>query len=126
MKTNCDAKTIKKQDIILILIVLAAALAAGSGYYLTHRTPAHRAEVSVNGVVVETIDLSKDQSLTIHSTGGGFNHLIVENGEIWCDKASCPDHVCIMQGKQSLDGGMIVCLPNAMIVVVTDETENTP
>ncbi len=114
-------KLIKKQDIVLILLILAIAAGAGLWYYLTHRTPAHRAEVTVRGVLVETIDLSKNQEVTIRSSGGGYNRLVVENGEIWCDDATCPDKVCKAQGKQSLDRSMIVCLPNAMIVTITDE-----
>ena len=47
-----------------------------------------------------------------------MNHLVVKEGQIWCDQASCPDKVCVHQGKQSLEGGTIVCLPNRMIVQI--------
>ena len=33
-------------------------------------------------------------------------------------EASCPDHLCIRQGKISREGEMIVCLPNRMIAEV--------
>ncbi len=112
---------IKKQDLFLILLILLVAAGSGVWYYLSHRTPGHRAEVTVNGVLVETIDLSKNQETTIHSTGGRYNHLIIEDGMIWCDDATCPDGVCKAQGKQSLDHSMIVCLPNAMIVTILED-----
>ena len=65
--------------------------------------PAIRAEVSVNGA------------------DGGFNRLIVRDGEVWCQEASCPDKVCIQQGKQKNAGSSIVCLPNRMIVTIIGE-----
>ncbi len=116
--TNKKEKTIKKQDMILAVIILLLAAVSGGAYYFTHRTPALRAEVTIDGELVETLDLSKDQDVTIHGARGGTNRLIVKDGEIWCSDASCPDHVCIRQGRQSLDGGLIVCLPNLMIVQV--------
>ena len=70
------------------------------------------------GPPVETIDLQTDGEYTIQGAGGGSNHLVVEDGQIWCDEATCPDKVCIHQGKQSLDGTTIVCLPNRMIVQI--------
>lgn len=114
-------KTLKRQDLILAAVLLVLAAVLGGEYYFTHRTPAVRAEVTVDGEVVETLDLSKDQEITIHGAGGGTNHLIIKDGEIWCSEASCPDLVCVHQGKQSLDGSLIVCLPNRMIVQIIGE-----
>lgn len=116
-----NQKTLKRQDLLLAVVLLLLAAVLGGGYYFTHRTPAVRAEVTIDGKLVETLDLSKDQEITIQGAHGGTNHLIVKDGEIWCSEASCPDHVCIHQGKQSLDGSMIVCLPNLMIVQVIGE-----
>lgn len=111
----------KKHDFLLIITVLLIASVTGAWYYYTHRTPAVRAEVTIDGTLVEVLDLSKDQEITIRGIRGGTNHLIVQNGEIWCSEASCPDSVCIHQGKQSLDGSLIVCLPNLMIVQIIGE-----
>ena len=116
---NCEKRaSTKRHDRILALALLILAAVLGFGYYMTHRTPALRAEVTIDGETVEVLDLSKDQEVTIHSLRGGTNHLVVKDGEIWCDEASCPDKICIYQGKQSLEGSLIVCLPNLMIVEV--------
>lgn len=115
---NPTSHSQKRNDFILTIVVLAAALIGGGGYYLTHRDPALRAEITIDGELAETLDLSRDQEITIHGVHGGTNHLIVKDGAIWCEEASCPDGVCIRQGKQNRDGGMIVCLPNRMIVKV--------
>lgn len=119
MKDKKSAK--KRNDLILALILLLVAAISGGAYYITHRTPAIRAEVTIDGRLVETLDLNKDQEILIHGARGGTNKLIIQNGEIWCAEASCPDSVCIHQGKQSRDGDLIVCLPNLMIVKIVGE-----
>lgn len=111
----------RRNDLILAVILLLIAAISGGAYYVTHRTPAIRAEVTIDGRLVETLDLSKDQEIVINGAHGGTNKLIIENGEIWCAQASCPDSVCIYQGKQSRDGDLIVCLPNLMIVKIVGE-----
>ncbi len=110
-----------KRNMVFAAVILVIAAVSGGGYYLNHRTPALRAEVTIDGKLVETLDLSKDQEVTIHGAHDGTNHLIVKDGEVWCAEASCPDKVCIHQGKQSLNGGLIVCLPNLMVVQVIGE-----
>lgn len=106
----------KKNDLLLLITLLLICAACGAGYYFTHRTPALRAEVSIDGKVVQVLDLSRDQEVTIQGAHNGTNLLIVQDGEIWCADASCPDKVCVHQGKQSMDGDFIACLPNLMFV----------
>lgn len=118
---KAERKKQKRNDLLLILALMVLAAALGGGYYRKHRAPALRAEVMVDGELVKTLELSGNQEVTIFGAGGGMNRLVVEDGTIWCEEASCPDKVCIRQGKQSQDGGQIVCLPNRMFVKVTGD-----
>ena len=52
-------KLLKKQDMILIAVILAAAVLLFLGAKLMHKSPAEIVEVSVDGKVVETLDLAK-------------------------------------------------------------------
>ena len=115
---NQSSPIFKKSDLLLAAILLLLAGAAGISFYMSRRTPALRAEVTVDGQLVESLDLSENQELVIQGAGGGTNRLVVQGGAVWCSEASCPDHVCIEQGKQSESGGLIVCLPNRMMVQV--------
>lgn len=108
----------RKNDQVLIIFILIIAAIGGTSYYLTHRTPALQAEVTVDGEIIEILDMSKNQEVTVRGKSGLTNHLIVENGQIRCSEATCPDKVCVHQGRQSHDGDLIVCLPNKMIVKV--------
>lgn len=108
----------KKRDLILVAAVLAAA---GILYLLNlflFSKPAVTLEISVNGTVVETLDLSKDTEITINSKNNGTNLLIIKGGEAYISEASCPDSLCIHQGKIHKNGEMIVCLPNEMIAKI--------
>lgn len=98
------------------IIIIAAAVFAFN--YYSHKTPAAIAQVTVDGKLVDTLELNKDTELTVKGANGGFNHLIVKNGEIWCSDASCPDKLCVHQGKKHLNGDTIVCLPNKMVVTI--------
>ncbi|EEQ60223.1 hypothetical protein CBFG_03935 [Clostridiales bacterium 1_7_47FAA] len=112
-------KVLGKRDMILAAAILLIAAAVFGFNYVSHRAPAATAQISVDGKVVRTLDLSKDTELTVTGAGGGTNHLIVKDGEIWCSEASCPDKVCVHQGKKHLSSDTIVCLPNKMIVTIT-------
>ena len=57
-------------------------------------------------------------------TEKGYNILHIEDGQIWIHDASCPDKICISQGKISHDGEIIVCLPNKMLIKIVDYSED--
>lgn len=112
----------KKQDLILIVIILGAACLLFIGRSLLFaKSPGTMVEVSVDGKVVDTLPLGQDTDITIPGAGGGTNHLIIEHGEAYVDEASCPDKVCVHQGKIHRPGEMIVCLPNKMIAKIVGE-----
>lgn len=106
----------KRMDLILIAVVLViAALSAGVSFIMKQK-PAVYAEVSVDGNVVEILDLKKDTELTVEGYNGGTNHLVIKNQEAYVTEASCPDKVCIHQGKIHSSTEMIVCMPNRFSV----------
>ena len=114
-------KTIRKRDIYLILAILGIAAATFAYGHFSHRPPAVTAQIQVDGTVVKTLDLSQDTEITVSSANGGYNRLVVKGGEIWCSEASCPDKICVHQGRKHLSSDTIVCLPNQMIITITGE-----
>lgn len=113
----------RKKDLILVLIVLIIAAGGFLINYKMHQKPAAIVEVTVDGTLVGSFDLSKNTDTVIEGYGGGTNHLIVEDGVVWISEASCPDHICVYQGKISLNGELIVCLPNRMIAKIVAPEE---
>jgi len=56
-------------------------------------------------------------------TETGYNIMHIEGGQIWIHEASCPDKICIHQGKISKNGEMILCIPNRMIIKIVDDND---
>ncbi len=48
-----------------------------------------------------------------------YNIIVVSNGKVCVQEASCPDHTCVYQG--ATDWGEIICLPHNMKIVVEGE-----
>lgn len=103
--------TKKKREIILVLILLAAASAGFLINQAMHRQPAARIEITVDGHLVQTLDLNQDADLIIDGANGGTNHLIIQNGAAWVSEASCPEQGVRASGQSPHDGELIVCLP---------------
>lgn len=113
-------RAVPRRDLLLILALLViAAVWYGFTRYQALNGPSEVAQVTVDGKLVETLDLSRDTTVTIAGAGGGTNVLVVEDGQVWCSEASCPDKLCVKQGKKHLNTDTIVCLPNKMVVTIT-------
>lgn len=118
-------KKINKYDIILIacIIIINVLLIFYSGGNAVKDNSKIAYIYSNNKLVKEYVltDNFKDE-ITI-KTDNGYNTLHIENGEIWIHDASCPDKLCIYQGKISGDSEIIVCLPNKLLVKIEGNDE---
>ncbi len=74
----------KNKKTIRDLILVAAILIVSGGFYLGNRIlnqkPAAIVEVSLNGHVIEELDLKKDTEIVIQGYKGGTNTLIIKDG----------------------------------------------
>lgn len=113
----------QKKDLLLIAVILIVAAGGFLINYINHRQPAATVEVTVDSKLAGSYDLSKDTTEIIKGYNGGTNRLIIENGVVWIDEASCPDKICVHQGRISMNGEMIVCLPNRMIAKIVAPQE---
>lgn len=104
-------------DIILVGVLLVVSLSVFLIITLT-KEEGSTAVVSVDGRVVAEYSLSKDGE---YSLNGGTNTLVIKNGKAYITYASCPDGLCINQGKISMTGERIVCLPNKVMVEIVGE-----
>ncbi len=109
-------KEIKKQDIILITALLAISAVLFAVRFQASKIPVKEAEILVDGETVRILSLNEDTELVVSGVNGGTNHIIVRDGQVWCDEASCPDKICVHTGKISLSTQTIACLPNKMVI----------
>jgi len=108
--------------IFLVLLIVGIGAALFLQYSVQYGTIA---EISVDGNVIETIDLN---TVTVPYTVqvGEGNTVLVEQGAISMHSANCPDRLCVKQGK--ITGGVypIVCLPNRVTVKIISKTAEEP
>ncbi len=104
----------KKNDFLLIGIVLLISFSVMGWHYL--KTD------SVNGIVVVTVDgelygtynLHTEQTVNIQGT----NTLMIKNESAVITNADCPDKICVHHKAITRDGESIICLPNKIVVSI--------
>ena len=92
-----------KNDWILIVVLLVAAVAAyfGIRFYQKANTKEAVAVVTVDGVEY-----------------GSYNVLTIKDGYADMTEASCPDQICVNHSKISRKNETIVCLPDKVVVTI--------
>ena len=95
-----------KNDILLVAALLLLALGAWV-FVLGSRQEGGEAVVTVDGTEKARLPLARDTVLEV-GEGGRTNTIVVENGEVYVSEESCPDHVCIHQGRIRYDSQIIV------------------
>jgi len=109
-------KIFKKGDILLIAIFIA--LVVLTIVFSTGSKTSNEAIVYVDGKVYQYIDLSKDGNYDILD---GDMTLQVKNGSLKVAHSNCPEQTCVHSSSISNEGGMIICLPNKVIIKVTSK-----
>lgn len=117
-----EVKIIKRRDVILFLVLVI--LGAGSFILIKNNLkPGNEAEVYVDGSLVQTIDMARDD-IYVFDTSYGTNTVVVEGGEIRVSEADCPDKICVNMGSVSRSGETITCLPHKLVIEVHNDKKN--
>ena len=110
-----------KKTIIIILVLLLLCILGAVSFLLLRNLPSGSvAVISIDGEEYERVDLGKVQEpydIEIR-TKFGSNTVHVEPGAISVTAASCPDKVCVHQGRLSGGGIPIVCMPNRLVISI--------
>ncbi len=101
-------------DLMLILALLFVSLLVFLLVELT-RDEGSSVLVTVDGEAVAEYSLFDDGE---YSLNDGTNILVISNGCAYLKDASCPDRLCVNQGKISMSGERIVCLPNRVMIEI--------
>jgi hypothetical protein len=108
----------KKNDIILILIIL---LAVGAYFGITKYNESKegelKAEIYVNKKLYETVSLNEEKTITINQDGK-INVVHVHDGGVEIEDANCPDDVCVKTGFVNTKSRGIVCIPHKVQVKI--------
>ena len=109
---------LKKNDLILIIIVISVAALAFILHMAIGGTGVGSATITIEGKIQGVYSLGEDQIVEIN---GGTNMLEIKNGYADMIKADCPDKLCVHQKAVSKRGESIICLPNKVVVSIESE-----
>lgn len=108
---------LKKGDLIIAVIVLAAAAVLYFSGILKPEGEGAKAVVTVDGEVFGEYDLSKDGTYTVKSEDGE-NTFEIKDGKVDVTKADCRDGICVNHTPVYLDGETIICLPHKVVIEI--------
>ncbi len=114
---------IKKNDILLIGIVLLIALAAIFIINL-RKSEGSKVVITIDGKEYKTLNLNQDTKFTIEEDNGEYNIVEVKDGIVDMTDASCPDKICVKHKKIHYNGETIVCLPHKVVLQIVNGEES--
>lgn len=106
---------LKKRDILAAAVILLAAFAVWGAGRLFSGDPG-KLRITVDGEVYGEYPLDQEREIRI----GDTNICRIRDGEVSMTWADCPDQVCVETLAINRDGGTIVCLPNRVVLEITD------
>lgn len=108
---------IRRQDLVLIASLLAAALLLAAVFSLREngKEGAGYITARVDGKVMGSWSLSEDGEYEIR-TKYGRNLIRICDGRADIEEADCPEGYCMKQKPLEKSGDLLVCLPHHLIV----------
>lgn len=117
---------IRRNDIILIAVILVIALVCCGGiwFYRERNTSNAVAVVTVGGKEYGRYALDVDITERIELPDGSYNVLEIREGRADITEASCPDKICVDHRPVSKNTQTIVCLPNEVVIEIENGEES--
>lgn len=114
--------------IIFVLILITSIVAVLAINNNAKNQDEKIARIYQDKKLIYTIDLNSVKEtyrLTIDGEDKSENIVEVRNGSIGIIEASCTDHICIDTGFIDNSSVPVVCLPNKIIIEISDNTDNS-
>lgn len=110
-----------RNDVILIVCLILLCLVAYGGIRLFGAKKGNEVTITRDGQVYGTYALNENQTIEITDKDGKVtNTLVIADGKADMKDADCPDRLCVKQKVISRQNENIVCLPNKIVVTVTE------
>ena len=90
--------------------------------FYSFKTEGSYVTVTVNKVEIGTYSLSEDGEYVIGDEN--YNILVIKDGAAYIKEATCPDKLCVRQGKVKADGEQLICLPSKTIFTVYSDSKS--
>ena len=104
---------LKRKEFIIFAVILAAALLAVLVMHIIRsRKDYGSIRIWAQGEDFGTYSLGKNQKIDINGT----NVCEIKDGKVKMIEADCPDQLCVYMPEIGDDGGLIICLPNGVLI----------
>ena len=110
-------KNIKKDIILIISLLFISFILMFFNKFLNNEGDS--VQIFLDNKLYKELPLSVDAQIKV----GNSNIVVIENGCAYMKYATCPDKICIKQGKIHNSSRDIVCLPNKVLVKVTKKSK---
>ncbi|MEA3506502.1 MAG: NusG domain II-containing protein [Elusimicrobiota bacterium] len=110
-----------KRDIIIIIVILAAAMALGLFNRYFDSAGKEYLTVSYNNEVIQKIKLPANKIITIEKEKNKWI-LEIEGQKARVAQAHCPGKDCVKQGWISAPGEALICVPQKFIAQFEEES----
>lgn len=107
----------KKNDWILLGGFLTVGIILLIALYAIFSGTGAEAVITVDGEEIARLPLDQDTEIAVAGYNGGTNTVVVRDGNVYVQDASCPDKICVHTGHAD-ELKSIVCLPNRVVVTV--------
>lgn len=116
---------IKRNDIYLILAVLAIALLFFCWQRCNGKKTTENARVIVEreGKAIGDYPLGTKEQLIFTDDYGKKNVLTIQDGQAFIEEADCPDKLCVKHKPISRNGESIICLPHKLAIRIVGGEE---
>lgn len=122
-RIKMERKTMKRNDILLVGILLLIGLLAVGIYLVMPKESGEQVVVWIEGKEYARYDLN--QELVVELPGAlGNNTLTIQDGTVWMSDAVCPDKYCVRQGKIQYNRESITCLPGRIVITIEGGEES--
>jgi len=117
----------KKGDKIVVIILLITVIISFGATLIYKNVIVGSEKIAViksGNKIFRTIDLNKvveEEEFTIKTEKGHYNTILVKHGSIRVKDADCLHKECVKMGTITDPGGLIVCLPNKLIISINGE-----
>lgn len=111
-------KFLTKADIILLIVLVLIGIAS-TVYVSASKTGGDKISITRSGKLYGSYSLLEDREIAITDDSGEVtNTVVINDGEVHMESASCHNQVCVHHAAISSTGESIVCLPNRVIVEI--------
>lgn len=107
-------------DFLLALMIAAAAVALFF-CFAKPKEQGKTAEIYLDGQLLYSVDLIKDDGKTFKAEGDYTNIIEVSNGKIRVKSSDCPGESCVHTGWIDTEGRSVICLPNKMEIRIVGD-----